>query len=140
LLEVGTNAANGYVVTVQTDTPFWSTTGAIIDGFANGGDEEDPIAWTSPTGSIGNNQTWGHWGITSDDVDIDSRGANQFGNNLFIAASTTPREIMQHDGPANEAGVGVGTTTVAYKVQISALQEAADDYSTELTYIATPTF
>ncbi len=140
LLTVGTNAANGYVVTVETDTPFWSTTGAVIDGFQNGSNTNTPTTWTSPTGIIGSANTWGHWGITSDDNDIDSRGADQFDASEFIAASTTPREIMQHDGPVNGAGVSVGTTTIGYKVEISALQEAADDYSTTLTYIATPTF
>jgi hypothetical protein len=139
LLSVGTNAANGYVVTVQTDTPFWSTTGAIIDGFNNGSDADTPTSWAAPSGLVASPNTWGHWGVTSDDTDIDDYGT-QFGNGLFIAASTTPRQIMQHDGPVNNAGVGIGTTTVAYKVQISALQEAADDYSTTLTYIATPTF
>ncbi len=140
LLTVGTNAANGYVVTVQTDTPFWSTTGAIIDGFQNGSNTNTPTTWSSPTGLVASPNTWGHWGVTSDDSDIDSRGVDQFGTSEFIAASTSPREIMQHDGPVNGAGVGVGTTTIGYKVEISALQEAADDYSTTLTYIATPTF
>ncbi len=140
LLTVGTNAANGYVVTVQTDTPFWSTTGAVIDGFQNGSNINTPTTWSTPTGIIGSANTWGHWGITSDDTSIESRTGSQFGTNLFIAASTTPREIMQHNGPVNGAGVGVGTTTIGYKVEISALQEAADDYSTTLTYIATPTF
>ncbi len=139
-LSVGTNAANGYVVTMQIDTPLWSTTGAVIDGFANGSNTDDPTAWSNPTGIIGSPNTLGHWGVTSDDNDIDSRAGNNFASGEFIAASTTPREIMQHDGPVNNAGMGVGTTTIGYKVRISALQEAADDYSTTLTYIATPTF
>ena len=124
---------------MQIDTPLWSTTGAVIDGFDDGSDTDIPTTWNAPAGTIGAPTTYGHWGVTSDDTTIASRGT-QFGNNLFIAASTTPREIMQHGGPVNGAGVGVGTTTVAYKVEISALQEAATDYSTTLTYIATPTF
>jgi hypothetical protein len=139
LLTVGTNAANGYVVTMQIDSPLQSSTGADIDGFANGSNTNVPSTWIAPTGVIGSENTYGHWGVTSDDTTIASRGT-QFGNNLFIAASTSPREIMQHGGPVNGAGVGVGTTTVLYKVAISALQEAGDDYSTTLTYIATPTF
>jgi hypothetical protein len=31
-------------------------------------------------------------------------------------------------------------TEVGYKIEITPLQEAADDYTTTLTYIATPTF
>ena len=46
---------------------------------------------------------------------------------------------MGHTGPANAAGVGIGTTTVGYKIELSSLQEAGD-YTTTLTYVATPTF
>lgn len=139
-LTVETNAANGYVVTVQLDRPFESTTGAIIDGFVDGSNTDTPTTWATPTGNVALPNTWGHWGVTSDDVTITDRAGNQFGTNLFVAASTSPRQVMQHGGPANGQGVGIGTTTVAYKVEISALQEAADDYSTTLTYVATPTF
>lgn len=139
-LTVTTNAANGYVVTVQTDGDLRSTTGATIDNFNIGSDTNTPTTWAAPTADVNLANTWGHWGVTSDDIDIDSRVGNQFGANLFVAASTTPREVMQHDGPVNGEGVGVGTTTVAYKVEITALQEAGDDYSTTLTYVATPTF
>jgi len=48
--------------------------------------------------------------------------------------------VMSHDGPAAGAGVGIGTTTVGYKIEISALQEQGESYATTLTYIATPTF
>ncbi len=34
----------------------------------------------------------------------------------------------------------IGAAQVGYQIQITALQEAGDDYSTTLTYIATPTF
>lgn len=140
MLTVGTNAANGYVVTAQIDAPLQSSTGADIDGFVNGNNTNTPTTWSAPTGVIGSENTYGHWGLMSDDTTITSRGGSQFGNNLFIAASTTPREVMQHGGPVNGSGVGVGTTTIVYKVGITALQEAGDDYSTTLTYIATPTF
>jgi hypothetical protein len=133
-LSVSTNAANGYTVTVQTDGNLRSTTGAAIDNFQDGSDEASPTAWAPPTGDVALDNTWGHWGVTSDDDDI--FGVAQ----TFIAASTTPRQIMTHDGPVNGVGVGVGTTTVGYKVEITALQEAGDDYSTTLTYVATPTF
>ncbi len=134
LLTVATNAANGYSVTVQVDQPFQSSTGAIIDGFDNGTDTATPVAWDSPDGLVGQQNTYGHWGLISDDTDIFTNASE------FIAASTTAREIMTHNGPVNGAGVGQGTTSVLYKVEISALQEAGDDYSTTLTYIATPTF
>ncbi len=47
---------------------------------------------------------------------------------------------MGHTGVADGLTAGIGTARIGYQVQISALQEAGDDYSTELRYIATPTF
>ena len=138
VLTVNTNAANGYSVTVQIDGDLESSTGATIDGFANGAANDIPATWTSPSGTLGSPNTYGHWGITSDDA-VTTR-SNQFGSQEYIGATTTPRVVMSHDGPANGEGVGVGTTTVGYKIEISALQEAGDDYSTTLTYIATPVF
>ena len=139
LLTVSTNAANGYSVTVQVDGALRSSTGEDIKEFSQDSDTNTPTTWAAPTGVIGSPTTWGHWGVTSDDTSIASRAGSEFGDNLFIAASTTPREVMQHSGPVNGSGVGVGTTTVGYRVEISALQ-AAGDYSTTLTYVATPTF
>jgi hypothetical protein len=135
-LNVTTNAKNGFVVTVEQDQNLLSSTGADIDGFANGTYTNTPASWTAPTNSIGNENTWGHWGLTSDD-DINS---NEFGSALFVAASTTPRQIFSHNGPSNGIDNNIGSTSVAYQIQITPLQEAGDDYSTILTYIATPTF
>lgn len=137
LLTVSTNATNGYIVTVQVDGDLQSSTGATIDGFDGA---TDPTAWASPAGTLGDPTTYGHWGVTSDDTSITSRAGAEFGDNLFIAATTTPQEVMQFGGPTNGTGQGEGTTTVGYRVEISALQEAGDDYSTTLTYVATPTF
>jgi hypothetical protein len=139
-LAVTTNAANGYSVTVQVDQPLQSSTGADIDGFANGSYTNTPVTWTAPTAVLGSENTYGHWGFTSDDTDTTRSAGDEFGANEWAAASTSPRVVMSHTGPSNGTGVGVGTTTVGYKVQISSLQEAGDDYSTTLTYVATPVF
>jgi hypothetical protein len=139
-LTVNTNASNGYVVTVQTDGGLQSTTGGVIDGFSNGSDTDTPATWTGPTGDVALANTWGHWGFTSDDATTTRAGGDEFDASEYAAASTTPRVVMSHDGPANGTGTGVGTTLVGYKVEITNLQEAGDDYSTTLTYIATPTF
>lgn len=137
LLTVNTNANTGYVVTVQVDGALESSTGADIDGVAGG---DTPAAWSSPTSPvIGSDETYGWWGVSSDDTAITARGT-QFVAGQFIAASTTPRAVMGNVGPVNGEGVGVGTTTIGFKVEISALQEAGDDYSAILTYVATPTF
>ncbi len=135
-LNVTTNARNGFVVTVEQDANLQSSTGADIDGFTNGNYQNTPIAWTAPTNLIANENTWGHWGLTSDD----DLNASEFGSALFVAASTTPRQIFQHSGPSDGVTNDIGSTTVGYQIQISPLQEAGDDYNTILTYIATPTF
>jgi hypothetical protein len=136
LLTVSTNASNGYVVTVQVDGALLSSTGADIDNIE---DADTPTNWAPPSPTLGVESTYGWWGISSDDISIASRGT-QFVAGQFIGATTTPRAVMGNAGPANGVGVGVGTTTIGFKTEISALQEAGDDYSTTLTYVATPTF
>lgn len=139
-LTVETNAINGFVVTVQTDQALLSSTGADIDYFNDGAIVTDPEAWESAaTGlDIEDENTWGHWGITTEDAT--TTRATEFGVNEWAAVATSPVIIFSHDGPADAQTPHIGSTTVGYKVEISALQEAADDYSTTLTYIATPTF
>lgn len=148
-LNVTTNAINGYVVTVEQDGNLRSATGADIDGFINGLYTDTPTGWSAnpPSNSLLLENTWGHWGLTSTDGDLQGGGAAFTGTNQYIAASTTPRVIMAHDDPANgvagtadATGDDVGQTIIGYQIQITPLQEAADDYQTTLTYIATPTF
>jgi hypothetical protein len=135
-LNVTTNASNGFVVTVEQSGNLLSSTGADIDGFADGAYNDSPGGWVTPSATIGDEDTYGHWGLTSSD----DLNANEFGSNLWVSASTTPRQIFHNSGPADGTTASVGSTTVGYQVEISSLQEAADDYSTTLTYIATPTF
>ncbi len=137
-LTVTTNASQGYIVTVQTDGYLESTTGGVIDGFSS--ESDTAITWSAPTGNVNDDTTWGHWGVTSDDATTSRASQFDADESTFIGASTTPRIVMEHDGPANGAVTGIGTTYVGYKVGITALQEAGEDYSTTLTYIATPTF
>jgi hypothetical protein len=139
-LSVVTNASRGYVVTVQVDNSLQSSTGADIDSFVEGSATNSPTTWSSPSGVISQEDTWGHWGITSDDATTTRSAADEFGSQEYIGATTSPRVVMSHDGPANGVGVGVGTTTVGYRVEITNLQEAGEDYEATLTYIATPTF
>jgi len=136
-LTVATNAIGGFVVTVFQDaTGFISTTGADIDGFIDGAWTNTPSPWQAPDNDYTNENTWGHWGLTSED----DLNANEFGSNLWVSPSTTPRQIFEHDDPADGFTPNVGSTTIGYQVQITALQEAADDYRATLTYVATPTF
>ena len=140
-LNVTTNARNGFVVTVEQDQNLLSSTGADIDGFIDGAYTNTPTAWVSPTNNIANENTWGHWGLTTMDSNLNAQvGGGSFAGTLFVAASTTPRSIFAHTGPSDGTTNDIGSTTVGYQIQISPLQEAGDDYNTVLTYIATPTF
>jgi hypothetical protein len=138
-LTVATNARNGYVVTVEQDTNLQSTTGADIDGFIDGAYTNSPSPWVAPSNNIANENTWGHWGLTTTDTTLLGAGPD-FAANEWVSPSTTPRAIMAHSGPADGTTQDIGRATVGYQAQITALQEAGDDYSTTLTYIATPTF
>ncbi|MEX0931670.1 MAG: hypothetical protein WDZ88_02885 [Candidatus Paceibacterota bacterium] len=136
-LTVVTNARNGFVVTVQQDKNLQSATGADIDGFIDGAYTDSPASWAQPTATLGQEDTYGHWGLTSEDSDLNS---DEFGSDLWVAASTTPRQVFHHSSSTNGAAADSGTTRVGYQVEISALQEAGTDYTNTLTYIATPTF
>jgi hypothetical protein len=139
-LAVTTNAASGFTVTVETTGDLQSTTGATINTFSIGTDVATPTTWSSPTGAIANADSYGHWGVTSDDATIPARSGDDFLSNEFIAATTTPSAIMGHNGVADGSTSGQGATRVGYQIEISDLQEAGDDYSTTLRYIATPSF
>lgn len=141
-LNVTTNAANGFVVTVETDGEFRSSTGAEIDGFVDNSDTITPTAWAAPSENVSDETTWGHWGMATDDTDAGDGiyDGDEFAGDEWIAATTTARSIFAHTGPSDGTTANIGSTTVAYKVEISPLQEAGDDYQTTLTYIATPTF
>lgn len=135
-LTVQTNAKNGFVVTVTSDGQLDSTVGDI-DSFADGGNQDTPIAWSPPSATVGLENTYGHWGLTSDDTD------HFASEQTYVAASTSPVTIFSHSGPVDgvlSPSTGTSTTRVGYTVEISSLQEAADDYSATLTYVATPTF
>jgi hypothetical protein len=138
-LSVSTNAANGFSVTVRNDQPLLSSTGADIDYFFNGDATSTPVAWAAPTGVIDEDWTYGHIGLTSEDADLNG---DEFGSALFAGnfSVTSTREVFSHDGPSNGTQPDAGYTEVAYRIQITALQEAGTDYSNTLTYVATPTF
>lgn len=138
-LTVVTNALNGYTVTVQQTTPLQSTTGGTIDGFINGSNTQTPTAWQAPSALVADTATYGHWGLTSSDGAVAARGA-QFTSDTWVSGSTTPIAIMGHTGPADGSTAGIGTARIGYQVEISPLQEAGSDYTTQLRYVATPTF
>ena len=138
-LNVTSNALNGFVVTVETDGNLESSTGGIIDTFVEGSDVLTPTAWATPSNNIADNTTWGHWGLTTED-DLSVTGGTDIPDGSYIAATPDPRQVFTHNGPSNGTDANIGETNVMYKVEITPLQEAGDDYNTTLTYIATPTF
>lgn len=143
-LQVNTNAANGFVVTVTTNQQLLSATGADIDGFADGAYTATPAVWASPTPVLGQENTYGHWGITTDDASVTAGLTDDFdvggSGQRYVSASTTPVEIFRHNGPVNGSGQGVGLTRVGYTTEVTSLQEAGNDYTATLTYVATPVF
>lgn len=131
-LSVGTNATDGYIVTVQQDHQLQSAAGAIIDGFSNG--STSPDVWVDPAGSLSDDTTWGHLAITTDD-NIAAFAGEQFAGLM----DATPLTVMSHTGVADGNTDDVGVNKVAYAVKITALQEAGD-YTNTMTYICTPQF
>ncbi len=143
-LSVATNASYGFAVTVQVDQQLLSSSGADIDGFINGAYTNTPVAWVPPSGTISDENTWGHWGLTTEDSSITSGLTDPFDSagtgERFVSASTTPIEVFRHNGPSDGTTAHIGRTRVGYKIEISPLQEAGDDYTATLTYVATPVF
>lgn len=141
-LSVSTNASYGFAVTVQTDQQLTSSSGADIDGFIDGSFATTPASWTAPTPIISDEDTWGHWGLTTNDETIGGSDPFNVGGagELFVSASTTPVQVFRHDGPADGTTQDIGRADVAYQVEISGLQEAGTDYTATLTYVATPVF
>lgn len=138
-LTVETNASQGYVVTAQVDGTLISSTGADIDGFDDGTYSDVPAAWSSPSADVDDENTWGHWGITSEDGT--TTRSTEFTDSLpWIGPTTTARVVMSHDGPADGTTQGVGVARIGFRAEITSLQEAGNDYEANLTYIATPTF
>jgi len=139
-LLVDTNAANGFVVTVQADQQLTSSNGAVIDSFIDGATTTTPTIWQAPGATPGQENEYGHWALTSSDVTVTSGLTDEYnGGTEYVAVNTAPVEVFRHDGPI-ENSEDDGNATVLYKVEVTALQEAAEDYTATLTYVATPVF
>lgn len=137
-LAVETNADEGFTVTVVQDQVLTSATGATIDNFIDGANTATPAAWQSPAGTLGNTNTYGHFGITTEDSSLSD--GDSFGTALYAGDVNTPREVFYHDSVADASTAHIGTTRVGYKIEIDSLQEAGSDYTMTLTYVATPIF
>lgn len=136
-LSVTTNAKNGFAVTVVQNQNLLSASGADIDTFIDGASTATPAAWQAPAATLGTETTYGHYGITSEDSDLNG---DEFGTALYAGNIGTARTIFSHTGVSDGTTADKGQTRVAVKIRVSALQEAATDYTNRLTYVATPIF
>ena len=118
-LTVITNSGSGFVVTMKEDQNLTSSAGGQIYTFKDGTGTSLPLAWATPTGTIGNALTYGHIGITSDDADLN--GGEFSGSKYAGNFATTTRVIFSNSGAADGITQNVGKARVAYKIQISAL-------------------
>jgi hypothetical protein len=135
---VTTNAKNGFQVTVIQNANLVSNSGADIDLFMANNGTGTPSSWQAPAGSLVDENTWGHYGLMSDDADL-TGGA--FGSNLWVGNfGTTTRVVFSHATSSDGTTQNIGMTKVAYAIQVGPLQEAATDYTNTLTYVCTPTF
>ncbi len=139
-LTVTTNASNGFAVTVHEDQNMTSANGNTIHLFANGNATSTPSPWVSPSDIINQPNTYGHVGITSDD----SSGTLNFGTSTPLYAGsfnpTSTLTVFSWTGPADGTTQNVGAAKVAVRIEISPLQAAANDYTNNLIYVATPVF
>jgi hypothetical protein len=137
-LTVLTNAVNGFVVTVKEDQNLTSSAGAQIYTFKDGGANSVPIVWSSPSASLGNSLTYGHIGLTSDDADLNG---GEFSGTKYVGNfATGTRVVFSNAGAADATTQNVGKARVAYKIEITDLQAAGNDYSNHFIYVCTPTF
>ncbi|NTU98711.1 hypothetical protein HGA64_01745, partial [Candidatus Falkowbacteria bacterium] len=121
-LSVITNADDGYSVTVEQNQNLTSNSGSDIDSFING-TTTSPLPWQSPENTLDQEWTYGHFGITSEDTTLSNN--DWFGNNLWEGFNNSdPIEVMYHNGPADGLAVDKGLTRVAYRIEVSPLQEA----------------
>jgi hypothetical protein len=142
-LTVATNASDGFTVTIFQDQNLTNAAGDDIDCFDDGVcvDYTSATAWSAPAGTLDQEDTYGHFGITSEDNTLGTNCASDYyGTALWAGLTgTTQAEVMCHTGPADGTTANVGATRVGFQVEISALQEAGD-YTNTLTYITTPTY
>ncbi len=143
-ISVATNAANGFSVTVTQSQDLTASNGATINAFRDGnaapaGVLAAPAAWgAAPLGTIGNANSYGHMGITSEDATLP---ADDFGSAFYGGlTSTSTRTVLYHTGPADGTTADIGRTRVGYRVQITSLQEAGSDYTNQIRYVCTPIF
>jgi hypothetical protein len=146
-LAVGTNASDGYIVTVEQDGNMRNAANDEINSFVMSptgtGSSTQGYTWEPPVAQLDVDYTYGHMGLHSDDEDVESDGGVDFGTDatpLYLGFNATdPIIVLAHNGPTTNTVQDTGFATVVYTSEITNLQQAGDYYST-LTYICTPTY
>jgi len=143
LIKVSTNGGEGFYVAVKQYGDLTSSTGDTINAFDDGvqQDNSSPAAWSSPAGTAGSPDTYGHLGYGVTDLSLDdlngAGASDRFTGAKFAGLSTTYEAVLSHDGPANGTGADTnGQGYVIYRVEISGLQEAGI-YSNTISYLCT---
>jgi len=141
LLKAGTNGTNGFYFAVKQHGNLTSSGGDDIDVFKDGVQvgNSSPEEWASPTGTGGEENTYGHLGYGTTDLTLDFLGGgndNRFGGAKFAGLSTTYEAVLSHDGACTSSDTTNGQGYVVYKVEISGLQEAGV-YSGTVSYLCT---
>jgi hypothetical protein len=139
-LQVTTNASNGFAVTVHEDQPLTSSNGDTIGQFYNGNATSTPSPWLPPSGLIGQTNTYGQFGVTSDDAS----GTLNFGTSTPLFAGsfnpTSTLTVFSWAGPSDGMTQNAGKASVAYEIEVTPLQAAGNNYTNNLIYVATPVF
>jgi hypothetical protein len=137
-----TSNAEGFVVTVEQNHNLLASSGADIDSFKDGAFTYSPTTWASPLGTLGNENTYGHLGITTEDDYAINKTASVTSttNGHWIGLDGgMPRPVWFRQTAADGVTQDIGHIDVGYRVQIAAMQEVGR-YENRMMYVATPIF
>lgn len=148
-LGVRTNASDGFFVYVFQDQDLTSAAGDKIHCLADGTcvSWNSTQAWSAPSGNLNDENTWGHFGFTSEDTRVQTDGTcststtgtygDQTADKWAGFSGTSQAPVMCYPRPFDSTSGG--RVKIGYRVEITALQPAGE-YTNTLTYIATPTY
>ncbi|MEA3449492.1 MAG: hypothetical protein U9Q85_00700 [Patescibacteria group bacterium] len=140
-INLRTNAENGYSCTVQQDHELVNENNDTINSFSNAfdgtGSSTDPQPWTDPAEIDGQDHTYGHLGISSNDPELSEL---DFSGSKYVGFDGTEAiEVLYHPTPTVNNVAGEGKVNIAYTLAVSALQEKGV-YSNSIMYICTGNF
>lgn len=148
-LFVRTNAGYGFTVNIfQIQEPQVEVEERTykIHCFTNGDcrDYENSTTWVSPLGILGAPETYGHFGITSEDSSLGNDCDQNYygfgeGGRWAGLEVAFPTEVMRNCQPADGQTQHEGWTRVGFRVEVTVLQPAGE-YETIFTYVVTPVF